>query len=93
MRSSLVVKHSIVIDGQRTSISLEYAFWSTLKDIAHERRETLSNLVTSINANREFANLSSAIRLFILEFYKERVARLEQREMPTQRRKQRAGSA
>jgi predicted DNA-binding ribbon-helix-helix protein len=87
MRSS-PVKRSIVIDGHKTSVTLEDAFWSTLKDIAHERRETLSHLVTSINANRKFANLSSALRLFILEFYKERVAELEQQEIP-QRRKRR----
>ena len=76
MRAS-PVKRSILINGQKTSISLEEAFWSTLKDIAHERRETLSNLVASIDANRQ-SNLSSSIRLFVLEFYKDRVARLEQ---------------
>jgi predicted DNA-binding ribbon-helix-helix protein len=86
MRSSPVIKRSIAINGRKTSISLEDAFWSNLKDIAHERDETLSHVVTSINANREFANLSSALRLFVLEFYKERVAELGQREI-SQRRK------
>jgi predicted DNA-binding ribbon-helix-helix protein len=91
MKSYPVIKRSIVINGQRTSISLEDAFWSTLKDIACERRETLTQLVTSINANRwQFANLSSAIRLFILEFYKERVARLEQQEIPVANRRKRS---
>jgi len=47
MRSS-PVKRSIVINGQRTSISLEEAFWNTLKDIAHERRVTLSQLVANL---------------------------------------------
>jgi predicted DNA-binding ribbon-helix-helix protein len=87
MRSS-PVKRSILINGQRTSISLEEAFWSTLKDIAHERRVTVSHLVASIDANRQ-SNLSSSIRLFVLEFYKDRVAQLEQREIPVQRRKRR----
>ena len=88
MKPSLVVKRSIGIDGHKTSISLEEAFWSTLKDIAHERGETISHLVTGINANRR-SNLSSTIRLFVLEFYKEQLDRLEQQEIPVQRRKPR----
>jgi predicted DNA-binding ribbon-helix-helix protein len=44
MRSSPVVKHSISIDGQQTSISLEEAFWTALKEIAHERGESLRHL-------------------------------------------------
>ena len=89
MKSS-VIKRSIVINGQRTSISLEDAFWTTLKDIAHERRVTLSHLVASIDTKRrQLTNLSSAIRLFVLEFYKEQLARLEQREMPVEQAKRR----
>jgi predicted DNA-binding ribbon-helix-helix protein len=90
---STVIKHSIAINGQRTSISLEDAFWSTLKDIAHERHETVTHLVTSINANRrQFANLSSALRLFVLEFYKEQLARLDQEEIPQPKRRKRRRS-
>ena len=89
MRSS-PVKRSIVIDGHKTSVTLEDAFWSTLKDIAYERRVTLSKLIASIDADRQqFTNLSSAFRLSVLEFYKERVARLEQQATPVQRRKRR----
>ena len=67
----LVISRSININGHKTSISLEEAFWSALKDIAHERGETLSHLVGSIDAKHEFANLSSAIRLFVLEYYRD----------------------
>jgi predicted DNA-binding ribbon-helix-helix protein len=85
---SLVVKRSVVIDGQKTSISLEDAFWTSLKEIAHERRETLQHLVTSINADRQSANLSSVLRVFILEFYKAqsagRLAMFEQQEISVQ---------
>jgi predicted DNA-binding ribbon-helix-helix protein len=87
MRSS-PVKRSIVINGQKSSISLEEPFWSTLKDIAHERRVTLSHLVASIDTNRQ-SNLSSSIRLFVLEYYKDRVAQLEQREIPVAKRRKR----
>jgi len=65
MKSS-VVKRSIVIASHKTSVSLEDAFWSSLKEIASERDETLSSLVVKIDADRQHRNLSSAIRLFVL---------------------------
>ena len=69
MKSS-VVKHSIVIEKHKTSISLEDAFWSHLTDIAHSRHATLSELVAFIDQNRKHGNLSSAIRVFILEHFR-----------------------
>jgi predicted DNA-binding ribbon-helix-helix protein len=68
MKSS-ISKRSIIIDGHKTSVSLEDAFWQGLRDIAKRRGETLSCLVGSIDANRQQANLSSAIRLFVLGVY------------------------
>ena len=67
---SPVVKRSIVITGHKTSVSLEDAFWSGLKDIAASRNMTLSELVASIDADRRQGNLSSAIRLFVLDHYR-----------------------
>jgi predicted DNA-binding ribbon-helix-helix protein len=67
---SPVVKRSIVIAGHKTSVSLEDAFWSGLKEIAAERRQTLSDLVASIDTTRAGGNLSSAIRLFVLDYYR-----------------------
>jgi predicted DNA-binding ribbon-helix-helix protein len=69
---SLVVKRSIVIDGHKTSVSLEDAFWSDLKEIAHVQRATLSELVARIDETRQQNNLSSAIRLFVLEHVRTR---------------------
>ena len=66
---SLIAKRSIVIDGHKTSVSLEDAFWSTLKVIANERNETLSQLIAKIDKERQQGNLSSAIRLFVLGRY------------------------
>ena len=66
---SPVVKRSIVIAGHKTSVSLEDAFWKGLKDIAIARRITLSDLVASIDTERRHGNLSSAIRLFVLDHY------------------------
>jgi len=59
MKSS-VVKRTIVIAGRKTSVSLEDAFWRSLKEIAHERDETLSGLVAKIDRDRQHSNLSSA---------------------------------
>ena len=69
MQSS-VIKRSVVVSGRKTSVSLEDAFWKALQEIAVARNMTKSELVGSIYAGREHANLSSAIRLFILDFYK-----------------------
>jgi predicted DNA-binding ribbon-helix-helix protein len=67
---SQVVKRSIVIAGHKTSVSLEDAFWSSLKEIAAERRMALSDMVSSIDDARKHGNLSSAIRLFVLDYYR-----------------------
>ena len=68
--NSLVVKRSIVIAGHKTSVSLEDAFWQGLKEIADERDMTLSDLVATIDTDRRKGNLSSAIRLFVLDHYR-----------------------
>ena len=72
---SPVVKRSIVIAGHKTSVSLEDAFWKGLKDIAGSRDMTLSELVATIDTERRHGNLSSAIRLFVLDHYRNRSAR------------------
>src|SRR5262245_20327368 len=77
---SLVVKRSIVIAGHKTSVSLEDAFWTALKEIAEQRHVTLSELVGSIDAARRHGNLSSAIRLFVLDFHRELLAEYLKRD-------------
>ena len=62
-------KRSIVIAGHKTSVSLEDAFWKGLKEIAAGRDVTLSDLVGAIDSERVHGNLSSVIRLFVLEYY------------------------
>jgi predicted DNA-binding ribbon-helix-helix protein len=68
---SPVVKRSIVIAGHKTSVSLEDAFWAGLKEIAHGKDMTLSEMVASIDGGRGDGNLSSAIRLFVLDYYRD----------------------
>ncbi len=61
-----ISKHSLTIAGHRTSISLEQAFWEQLRDIAGARGLSLAALIGEIDAGRGKANLSSAIRVFVL---------------------------
>ncbi len=67
---SPVVKRSIVIAGHKTSVSLEDPFWQGLREIAGMRNMTLSDVVASIDTDRHEGNLSSAIRLFVLDYYR-----------------------
>ena len=73
---SPVIKRSIVIAGHKTSVSIEDAFWSALKDIAQSRQQSLAELIGAIDAARQTGkhngNLSSAIRVFVLDHYRRR---------------------
>ena len=60
----------VVIAGHKTSISVEDAFWKGLKEIARDRDTKLYDLVAVINSKRKHSNLSSAIRLFVLDRYR-----------------------
>jgi predicted DNA-binding ribbon-helix-helix protein len=71
---SPVIKRSVVVAGHKTSVSLEEAFWNGMKEISVERNMTLSELVGEIDSKRQQGNLSSAIRLFVLDHFKTRAA-------------------
>ena len=71
---SPVVKRSIVVAGHKTSVSLEEAFWNGMKEISGERNMTLSEWVGEIDGKRQQGNLSSAIRLFVLDHFKSRAS-------------------
>jgi predicted DNA-binding ribbon-helix-helix protein len=70
VKRSSVVKRSIVVAGHKTSVSLEDAFWRGLKEIAGSRASTLSDVVAAIDGERNYGNLSSAIRLYVLDHYR-----------------------
>ena len=65
---SLVVKRSIAIGGRETSVSLEHAFWSRLKEIARQRQMAVSDLIATIDSHRQHGNLSSALRILYSTF-------------------------
>ena len=75
-RKSLIVIRSILIAGHKTSVSVEDAFWKGLKEIARGRDMTPPDLVTTINSKRKHNNLSSAVRLFVLDHYRRRAVPL-----------------
>jgi len=66
-------KHSLTIGGHRTSVSLEDDFWSGLREIAALRGQGLNEIATEIDAARDpDTGLATAIRLFVLRYYRER---------------------
>jgi predicted DNA-binding ribbon-helix-helix protein len=69
---SEVEKRSIAVNGHKTSISLEDPFWDQLKEIARAKKCAISTLIEEIDAGRLHGNLSSAIRLFVLEYVRSR---------------------
>ena len=75
---STVAKRSIVVDGHKTSVSVEDIFWISLKEVAKEEAMTISNLVGSIDAKRVAgANLSSAIRVYVLDRFRTQLQAME----------------
>jgi predicted DNA-binding ribbon-helix-helix protein len=70
-----IKKHTVVIAGHNTSITLEDEFWHELKLIAQAEKLPLKVLVAQVDANRRVGNLSSAIRLFVIEYLRKKAAR------------------
>jgi predicted DNA-binding ribbon-helix-helix protein len=67
---SVVIKRSILINGRKTSVSLENEFWDALHEIAEHENVAISALVEKINEGRNNINLSSAIRVFVFNHYR-----------------------
>jgi predicted DNA-binding ribbon-helix-helix protein len=68
---SLVVRRSVVISGHKKSISLEEEFWTSLSEVGIYQNMTLATLLAKIDSERYRGSLSSAIRLFVTNFYRE----------------------
>ena len=71
---SPITKRSIIVAGHHTSVSLEKDFWDGTKETAKLRGMTLAELVDEVDANRQQGNLSSAIRLYVLDYFRSRAA-------------------
>ncbi len=68
-----LTKRSLTVAGHRTSISLEQAFWSALRDIATARGLAVAALVAEVDRMRGSSNLSSALRVFVLTYFRDPV--------------------
>jgi predicted DNA-binding ribbon-helix-helix protein len=64
-------KRSVVLGDHKTSISLEDGFWTALREIAARQNIRISELVMAINRYREYGNLSSAVRVYVLDYYQQ----------------------
>jgi predicted DNA-binding ribbon-helix-helix protein len=69
---SAIIKRSIELNGHRTSVSLEDEFWTSLRSIAQAQGALLPALLQVIDQGRNGANLSSAIRVHVLTYYRSR---------------------
>jgi predicted DNA-binding ribbon-helix-helix protein len=67
--ASLLAKRSIVVNGHKTSASIERPFWDALREIAVLSNINMETLISKIDRHRQHSNLSSCIRLFVLDFY------------------------
>jgi len=75
LTKSAVTKRSVVIGGHKTSVSLEDPFWAEVRSIADAEKMTVSSLLRRIDRERSNANLSSAIRVYVLENVRDRANR------------------
>ena len=66
------VKRSFTIGGHRTSISLEAPFWEALKEIATRTKTPIARIVQDVDRRRNGEGLSSAVRIWILAYYRNR---------------------
>jgi len=69
-KKSPIGKYSLVINGHKTSVSLEEEFWRSLCEIATDKNVRSDTLIEQIDAKRTTINLSSAIRVFVLKQYR-----------------------
>ena len=81
---SPVIKRSVIINGHKTSVSLEQPFWNIVRDIAHDERTTVSAVLRRIDEARQHANLSSAVRVYVLEHTRARAISAQPAEQAAQ---------
>jgi len=74
---SAITKRSVVIGGHKTSVSLEEPFWNAVREIAGNQQVTVSSLLRQIDLERRNSNLSSAIRVYVLESVRSQAATVQ----------------
>ena len=71
VKKTFVIKRSILINGHKTSLSLEDEFWRGLHEVAHDKNTTVPRLVEEIDRTTNNCNLSSAIRVFVFNYFRQ----------------------
>ncbi|MGB7855498.1 MAG: ribbon-helix-helix domain-containing protein [Pseudolabrys sp.] len=71
VKKTFVIKRSILINGHKTSVSLEDEFWRGLHEVAHDKNTTVPRLVEEIDRTTNNRNLSSAIRVFVFNYFQQ----------------------
>jgi predicted DNA-binding ribbon-helix-helix protein len=71
VKKTFVIKRSILINGHKTSLSLEDEFWRGLHEVAHDKNTTVPRLVEEIDRTTNNCNLSSAIRVFVFKYFQQ----------------------
>jgi predicted DNA-binding ribbon-helix-helix protein len=74
-----IAKRSVVIGGHKTSVSLEEPFWRAIREITEARDTTVSALLREIDSGRQQSNLSSAVRVYVLEHVRDQAAAAQAR--------------
>jgi predicted DNA-binding ribbon-helix-helix protein len=82
IKKSAVIKRSIIINGHKTSVSLENEFWHGLREIAEHEHMTIPILVERIDRSSDNCNLSSAIRLFVFNHLRRETVCSRQERIP-----------
>jgi predicted DNA-binding ribbon-helix-helix protein len=67
---SLVIRRTVKISGSSTSVTIEDPFWGALKEIAAARNVGVYEMISTIDRDRQHGNLSSTLRLFVLDYYR-----------------------
>jgi predicted DNA-binding ribbon-helix-helix protein len=83
--SGRVPRHSVFLSGRKTSVSLEEPFWQALRELATARGLSVSALISSIARKREQGNLSSALRVAVLEHFRAARSQASERGLRQQR--------
>jgi predicted DNA-binding ribbon-helix-helix protein len=73
MKQTTIHKRSVLISGRKTSVSLEDQFWQAVQDIAQEKKISVRDMIDGINKSRIHKNLSSAVRLYVLQHYQSHI--------------------
>ena len=81
--NSAIIKRSVVVAGKKTSVSLEDTFWLALKEIAAQKKMPLGETLDVISSGRENANLSSAVRQYVMQHYYNARSQRARRPAPT----------